>query len=558
VSATLEERARGAIHVTLQSRGFRQVGTRGGSPLYKGSIKSGSLSVLIELLVLDPLLITPPRVQILDDAISARIDAHVDTDGALCYATTAFEEYDIYDGGGAILRCLSNVETTLALVLHGNPIADQYREFISYWKPVLTLKSDLPPDFTGLANLYRRANENDAPLVATTRTVAAWSRLTLSPARSPVRILRTITPLVLTDEKRPGDSLSSFRSWIAEFISLDDLAYVDASDVVDGGIVAIIAPNGAIAVQFEWPVIEAKAFRKAPPRRRRAWIERHPEQMTLKRHSLKSVAYLDLVNARLADPSPLANKKVGVIGAGAIGGRLALDLVKCGAGGPDNPLCLIDPDNLSEENLGRHVLGLADVGKAKVEALALEAKRFHPSVTVTAVRKNVLDCLPSLEKFDLLIDATGNNPLALKLNDHAIQVRRERGFPPIIHSAVHGNGLAVQTILVTDFEHACLKCLRPGHGEFKANPLKPGTHTQMVTATCGDGAHIPYAATAPAMAAALSLQAVLEWAEKPENPGPRVRTRRLSPDATIPFKDRSWGPDSECPACRSTFSDGAA
>jgi hypothetical protein len=107
----------------------------------------------------------------------------------------------------------------------------------------------------------------------------------------------------------------------------------------------------------------------------------------------------------------------------------------------------------------------------------------------------------------------------------------------------------VQTILVTGSDHACLKCLRPGHGEFKANPMKPGVRTERVAATCGDGAFIPYAATAPAIAAALALQAALEWSSRPDDPGPRIRTRLLSFAETVTIKDKSWGPDPACPAC---------
>jgi molybdopterin/thiamine biosynthesis adenylyltransferase len=325
-----------------------------------------------------------------------------------------------------------------------------------------------------------------------------------------------------------------------------------AAEVAGGGLVAVIAPNGSIAARFEWPTVEATAFRNAPPQRRTAWIESHPEKMTLKRYDLKSVARLDLVNARLAAPSGLTSLKVAVIGAGAIGGRLALDLVRCGAGSPENALCLIDPDLLTEENLGRHVLGFEALRKPKVEAIAAEAKRFQPSVTVKAVPQSVLDCLPLLVGFDLIIDASGHNPLALRLNAHATEVRRTRAFPPMIHAAVHGNGLAVQTILVTGPDHACLKCLRPGHGEFKANPIKPGVQTERVPATCGDGAYIPYAATAPAMAAALALQAALEWSANPAEPGPRTRTRLLSFAKTVAIRDKSWGRDVACPACGDT------
>jgi len=98
--------------------------------------------------------------------------------------------------------------------------------------------------------------------------------------------------------------------------------------------------------------------------------------------------------------------------------------------------------------------------------------------------------------------------------------------------------------------HACLKCLRPNHGELKANPLKPGVTTADESGTCGDGAHINYAAPAPMLAATLVVQAALEWAAAPDMPGPRVRTRVLDLEHTAPPKDRNWPIEPLCPACQ--------
>ena len=107
-----------------------------------------------------------------------------------------------------------------------------------------------------------------------------------------------------------------------------------------------------------------------------------------------------------------------------------------------------------------------------------------------------------------------------------------------------------QTVLVTRSAHACLKCLRPNHGELKANPLKPGVTTAVESGTCGDGAHINYAAPAPMLAATLVVQAALEWAAAPDMPGPRVRTRVLDLEHTAPPKDRNWPIEPLCPACQ--------
>src|SRR5437867_8391247 len=61
----------------------------------------------------------------------------------------------------------------------------------------------------------------------------------------------------------------------------------------------------------------------------------------------------------------LSGKHVAVIGCGSFGSAIAEMLARAGIG----QLTLIDPDVLSAENLGRHVLTQKDLGRPKVEAL---------------------------------------------------------------------------------------------------------------------------------------------------------------------------------------------
>src|SRR5690606_25399776 len=208
--------------------------------------------------------------------------------------------------------------------------------------------------------------------------------------------------------------------------------------------------------------------------------------------------------------SPLIGLSIAVVGTGAIGSRVCMELVRCGAGQSDKPMTLIDHEIFVAANFGRHTLPISAGRSPKAAELVDEIKRLHRDLNVAAITSNVFGALGRLRDFDLIIDATGSNPVALRLNEEATS-RRHSGeaFPPILHAAIHGNGAAVQTILVTGPKHACLKCLRPSHGLYKANPLKPGVKVAFESASCGDGAHIRYAASAPMMAAAVTVQAVL-------------------------------------------------
>ena len=55
--------------------------------------------------------------------------------------------------------------------------------------------------------------------------------------------------------------------------------------------------------------------------------------------------------------------------------------------------------------------------------------------------------------------------------------------------------------------------------------MKSGITVEQTAAACGEAQYIAYGVAAPAMAAALGLQLVLDW--NSGNPGPRLRTVRV-------------------------------
>ncbi len=557
MTQALRRNARADIHLALQARGFRQTRLERGAPVYEGEVRSGRQRVPIALRLVDPLMTEAPWVFVTDPAVRASIGAHLAEDGRLCYIETSLEEYDPYDGGGAILRCLESVKETLTLVLHGNPRTDLVREFPAYWDTGLPAYLDLPSGFAGRAVVMKRKPAHgDGVLITTPARRKLWgSRLETKPINEAIVVVAA-APFIADRAQRPGGTAATFQAWARAFVAPETFDKAYAAAIGEDCLLVATAPNGAIGVRFVWPTLFTKAFKAAPAGRRKAWLMAHLDRLEVKRMSMAPIDLESVVDARLAAPSPLKALTIAVIGCGAIGGRVALDLARSGAGTGEAALVLVDPDVLKAENLGRHVLGVDAVGQFKAQALVKELQRFHPSVSATAIIRPVQDVLDRVARCDLIIDATGHNPLALRLNAEAVGRRRaSRPFPPVIHAAIHGNGLAVQTILVDDDAHACFKCLRPEHGRFKANPLKPGQQTNLAIAACGDGAHVPYAAAAPAMAAALTLLAATEWAFAPDRPGPRVRTRRLNLERTENLQDKSHGPNDDCPACRAVSAD---
>ncbi len=104
----------------------------------------------------------------------------------------------------------------------------------------------------------------------------------------------------------------------------------------------------------------------------------------------------------------LENTRVVCIGAGSLGGAVALQLARSGVG----HLTIIDYDTLISANLGRHVLGTDDLGRAKAEALREKIRRDLPSIevtTYTTFAEYVFYANPDVfEKADLVVLTTAD------------------------------------------------------------------------------------------------------------------------------------------------------
>src|SRR5205823_513804 len=110
----------------------------------------------------------------------------------------------------------------------------------------------------------------------------------------------------------------------------------------------------------------------------------------------------------MVDRSNLSGKRIALVGVGTIGGFLAKFLAQSGAGaGGGGQLLLVDNQCLEPGNLGRHLLGLPDIGKNKAQAVREELLRVNPDCEIAAFDGNALERNADLMGYDLLVDATG-------------------------------------------------------------------------------------------------------------------------------------------------------
>jgi hypothetical protein len=110
-------------------------------------------------------------------------------------------------------------------------------------------------------------------------------------------------------------------------------------------------------------------------------------------------------------PEPVTDRRIVLVGAGAVGSCLAESLIRLGC----SRLTVIDADTLVIGNLVRHTLSLDDIGKPKVEGLEKRLNKVSPHASVKGINQELggpdgeVGVEDYLENTDIVIDATGSD-----------------------------------------------------------------------------------------------------------------------------------------------------
>lgn len=137
----------------------------------------------------------------------------------------------------------------------------------------------------------------------------------------------------------------------------------------------------------------------------------------------------------------LASKKVGIVGAGSLGSKIAASLARSGLGS----FVLVDDDILKPGNLVRHELDAGSLGTHKVDGLEARLRALALGVSISA-RRVVLggqeasgttaSVLDELAKCDLIVDATAD-PQAFNF----VASVACRSLRPMIWTEVYAGGI---------------------------------------------------------------------------------------------------------------------
>jgi molybdopterin/thiamine biosynthesis adenylyltransferase len=203
----------------------------------------------------------------------------------------------------------------------------------------------------------------------------------------------------------------------------------------------------------------------------------------------------------------LLERRVVVVGCGAVGSHLVLALAAAGVGS----ILVVDPERLKPENCQRHALGAADIGRPKTDALHSVLTSRYPHVKVDCCADEVVRLLEGNRSvFDgaaLVISAIGDETVERRLN------RLLRGSGPRLHVWIEPLSLGGHVLTVGVGNHqGCYECLFREDSEYglvnMASMLAPGQTFHRSYAGCA-GVFTPFGyADALRAAAEGSRQAV--------------------------------------------------
>lgn len=557
----------------MHGMGFKARPTKNGVRRFLGTLTSIAGPVAVELAVADWDFLVYPDIRITEKPsfLPARM-AHGIVGGDFCYLAEGSVVLDRYNPAGAVAFCLQQA-TSLIDQLISNPAqseADIQIEFQSYWTgssagTVLPIGlSELSSD-ANEAQVYRLSPRAPFGNIVTTNKAAvdrmarSWGA-TAQPLEARCCWLFRTTAAPVASAALPWtvrETLTWLKIWDSSLYAAIQKRIESDKSILDSNRIYIFIDSPVGWIGFGFTVNRryiTKATTKGTAGSRRLAGKAYRQYLhgfggsdqIVRLHTTDlSSDFVHTRNLAGSLKNGLAGLKIALLGCGSIGGYVAQAITRLGAGTDGGLLTLIDNQLLQPDNIGRHALGFNALLKRKSQALKDELDLQFP---YSNIESRPIAITPKLDysSFDLLINATGEEPLSEMLN--ALRINNEGAFPPILHAWIKGNGECVQALWTDSLKHGCFRCLRryePGSEmterfEVLKHDVEKGFRAcQHFT---------PYAVSASLSAAALVTDMLIDW-KKNGSPSPRFRTRAVENADTRKVKNQDITPLSGCPAC---------
>ena len=435
---------------------------------------------------------------------------HVESDGILCLLPN-MAECDPDDPYAVAENLLNRSVRVVEELLEGTIVDRDFREeFLTYWaykvhadgSHLFSLLAPVPP-----SRVVRVWRGKGLEIVGEdAETLARWVRRRfgagVDATSEEAAFLWLRTPPLPTDYP---DTASDLRA-LAAATGEDAVAALGQAAVGEPDyLVAILGATGRggtglISVRVPNPKLSGSHARSAAePLSRGFRPGRTPKSVLVSRffgagsviRSSVQRADANWVHGRGQDPrtAKLLDSTVVVIGCGSVGAPVACTLAQAGAG----RIVLVDHDDLSWPNVGRHPLGAAAVGRNKAQALAERLQVDFPHLQIEARACDLHQLLRSdldlVQVADLIIAATGSWGAESALNRWHV----EQGRPsPILYGWTEAHACAGHAVAIAG-EGGCFQCSisRTGAPSFKVVDWPDGRDASQEEPACGAHYH-PY------------------------------------------------------------------
>jgi hypothetical protein len=521
---------------------------------------------------------TLPKVVLANGSEFWGVVPHVNHDGTVCTDPphVTRDQYHVGDVADAIIR---KAAATVREGLGGGNKRDFTAEIESYWSQTVTsltppIWSLVPPATETTREIAWVLGPSAIILAPTKEECAHWLKMYRVP-KAYSRPIRTTLCVKLNTPLYPLDFFETNGEAVDFIGAEDETVQARLWQLLDEQVeplpvlLHLDTPNGVAQIAIRLVPAGKKqrltrGYRagKAPTR----LAARPHYSKPCSRHRVER-GYADWIHSRggahrePGAPS-LLTKKVLIIGCGAIGADVAQILANAGVG----MLRLVDQDLLTFDNIGRHLLGAADVGKLKCVALAEHLQRQFPHLDCKAIlgKWEAISERDAklLRSFDLIISATGEWSSDSNLNIFA----KSAAKPPVLFGWTEPHGLAGHALLVGT-RGGCFACGRDNVGEVTFRVTDWPEDALRRVPACG-GFYQPYGAAEIGpiknMIASLAISSLLGNASHSQLRtwiGDLAEIKRLGAAITEGWKDmvdqpligqmhsREWEPNPGCPQC---------
>lgn len=555
----MNDERRGEVLRLLSARKFVATSTRSGKRTFEGELECHKGSVRVRLVIADWDFLSYPTITLLErPSFLPALMPHIDVLGGLCYFGPGTVVLDRYDPAVAITQCLNQA----AAVLEQIATDPHYRtgdiqdEFLAHWVfgqatlPWQVLKGSITSDLVSANySFLDTGNGRSAIFASDMAEVAEFARSFggRAPSKTGCKCWLFKTELRPSVPEVMPSTIKELFSWLQQWdrkiynginrVLEREHTYLDYKFVT----FAIDTPVGWVGFGFDLNQVKRLGSQSRPSLYKQ-YLHGKGGLLPIMRLSITDIGP-DFVHSRNLSFPDLRDKRLTVIGCGAVGSYLSQSLVKLGAGTGRGSLTLIDPDTLQPENLGRHLLGYPALFTPKADALREELLRQFPMSRIEAVTKSVAE-YPALFNADLLIDATGEEAVGELLNGWRLDRKTKT---PILHIWIRGNGECVQSLWADSGGDGCFRCLKLTDEHFYRQDRFPVLNNEPMKRSIGCHAFTPYAVSSPMQAAALAIDSVIDWMKG--DPSPRFRTRGIENADIRKVKNQNISRLQNCPAC---------